>query len=89
MQQRETTSDDRVTHLADRHGSRHRTRPAQSHQAVFAGELVDGGAAVHPPDAAPQGEGLGVAQQRADPTMHDQPLTKRAVQGLHLSGRFR
>ena len=83
VQQRETPPDDGVADLADRHGARHRTRPAQPHQAVLPGELVDGGAAVHPRHAAPQRQGLGVAQQRADPAGDDQPLTERAVVGPH------
>ena len=89
MQQGKTAPDDGVAHFTDRHRARHRTRPAQSHQAVFPGELVDGGAAVHPVHAAPQREGLGVAQQLADPAVHDQPLTERAVEGLDLGARFR
>lgn len=41
-------ADDGVADLADRHDPRHQARPAQPHQPVGAGELVDGGAAVHP-----------------------------------------
>ncbi|CKR25949.1 Uncharacterised protein [Mycobacterium tuberculosis] len=84
VQQRETPPDDGVPHFADRHGAGYRTRPAQPQQAVFPGELVDAGAAVHPVDAVPQGECLRVAQQGADPPPHDQPLTERAAVCLHL-----
>ena len=69
--QAETTTDHRVAHLADGHRAGHRARPAQPQQPVGTGEAVDRGAAVHPVDAVPQRQGLGVGQQVLDPAGDD------------------
>lgn len=89
VQQRETAADDGVAHLADRHGARHRTRPAQPQQPILAGELIDGGAAVHPAHAVPQRQCLCVAQYFADSAPCDQPLAQRSAVRPHLRRRFR
>ena len=89
VHQAEAAADHRVADLADRQRAGHRARPAQPHQPVGAGELVDGGAAVHPVDAVPQRQRLGVAQHITDGAAHHQPLTQRAAVGLHRGRRGR
>ncbi len=89
VQQRETSPDDGIAHLADRHRARHRAGPPQAHQLVVAAEVIDGCATVHPGHAPPQGQGLGITQQRADPASHHQPLPNRAAVAAHFGGRFR
>ena len=68
VQQRESAPDDGVADLADRHGARHRARPAQPQQLVGVGEVVDRGGAVDPVDAVPQ------ALSRAGLTLDDMDL---------------
>ncbi len=89
VQQGKATTHHRVADLADRHGARHRARPAQPQQSVFPDEVVDGGGAVDPVDTAPQRQRLGVAQQVPDPAADHQPPAQRAAVGLHLRRRFR
>ncbi len=89
VQQTEPAADHRVADLADWQRPGHRARPAQPNQPVGAGEVVDGGAAVHPVDAVPQRQGLGVAQLVTDATLHHQPFSQRATEGLNRGGKGR
>ena len=86
MDQCETAADHRIAHFADRHGARHRCRPAQPQQPVGTVEFVDGGAAFDPVDVAPQRQGLGVSEQSVDTPTHHQPFADRASVGLHRGG---
>ena len=87
VHQPEAAADHGVTHLADRQRAGYRARPAQPHQPVGAGELLDRGGALHPVDAVPQRQHLRVAQQVADAPAHHQPFAQRAAVGLHRLGR--
>jgi hypothetical protein len=83
VQQCEAATDHRVADLAHRHASRDGARPAQPQQFVFAGELVDRGAAVDARNVVPQRQRLGVAQDRTDPPAHHEALPERGMQALH------
>ena len=87
VHQAEAAAHHGVADLADRQRTGHRARPAQPHQEVGAGELVDVGAAVHPVDAVPQRQRLGVAQHLPDGAAHHDPLTQGAAVALHRGRR--
>ena len=78
-----------VADLTDRQRTGHRARPAQPHEEVGSGELVDVGAAVHPVDAVPQRQRLGVAQHLPDGAAHLDPFAQGAAVALHRGRRGR
>ena len=89
VHQAEAAAHHGVADLADRQRTGHRARPTQSDQTVGAGELVDVGAAVHPVDAVPQRQRLGVAQHLPDGAAHLDPFTEGASVALHRGRRGR
>ena len=86
VHQPEATAHNGVADLADGECSWYRAWPTQAHQPVRPGELVDDDAAVHPIQAVPQRQRLGVAQHLPDCASNHDPLTDRTAVDLH---RFR